>query len=364
MFGEFSTSRPVIVDDDVLLRGLYEALITSVTLASFFSFPMVVSFFEGETPAWKASDTSRMRHAAWPLLKDPDSLIVIQSMIRCVLLARFCAGGLRNSIQTAVGSSTRARMLSSAAAVLFMAAYLSKMTLFQFNAFRIEGPIGGTFALGLDAVAVGLLTIILFTVLSSGRIAEAVGAFLLAPCVLSVSFAVASANYLEVDPAAGPLGNAAFTFSELLDTAGCIAILCGPGLSSSRLPSFFLGPVVVFEQALGLYYFLDSMEQAPQSTLSFAAAYEDEEVQIESLPMHGTPEQLLVALQWIQFIVAVLGVFVYSVRSSPAMKGAVSSTLSGMIQLVGQFSAAPLLEIEAVSSGKDSETYKPTFDHV
>lgn len=341
-------SKSAVVADDLLLRGLYEALITSVTVASLFSLPSFVSLFEGEAPAWKETDTSRMRHAAWPLLKDPDSLIVIQQMMRCLLLMRVCWGGVAG-IRTGCGTSTRARMLSSAGAVMFIAAYLSQMYLFQFSPFRLEGPIGGLFSLGLSALAVALLTTILIALLTSGRLAEAVGALVCAPCILSVSFWFACENYLELDARAGQLGNAAFSLSALLDTAGCVALLCGPCLSSGRLSSFLLGPVVVFQQALGLYYFLDSLEMAPQSTLSFAAAYEeDSDVVIEALPMKGNPEQLLISMQFVQFSVAFLGMLVYSLRSSTTIAHAVSKVV-------------PLLDIGAATPVKDSEVYSPEY---
>jgi len=338
--------------DDALMRGLYEVLITSIAVVILFYLPSFVSLFEGDMPSWKTSETSRMRHAAWPLLKDPDSLIVIQLIIRCTLLARICWSGVAG-IRAACGNSARARTLSSAATVLFVAAYLSRMMLFQFIAFRLDGPIGGLSAMTVDAVSVCLLTTILVAVLSSGRMAEALGAFLLAPCVLAVCFWYASKNYLEVDPEAGPLWNAAFMLSELLDAAACVALLCGPCLSSLRLPSFVLGPVVVFQQALGLYYFLDSLELAPQSTLSFAAGFAvgNDEVIIEALPMQGKPEELLIATQCIQLGVAVLGMLVVSLRSSPAFAHAVSN-------------AAPLLEITDAegTTAKEKQFYAKTFD--
>jgi hypothetical protein len=238
-------------------------------------------------------------------------------------------------------------MLSSAGTLLFGVGYLLRIMLFQFQPFRLEGPIGGTYALCFDSMAVLLLATILIALLSAGRMAEAIGAFLVAPCILSLCFGFACENYLEVDPKAGPLGNSAFMLSELLDFAGSVALLCGPCFSSWRLPSFFLGPVVVFQQALCLYYFLDSLEQAPQSTLSFAAAYEEDEVLIEALPMKGKPEEILITVQSLQFAVALFGMIVYGLRSSPAIANAVSKVV-------------PLLDIgEPVAK---PEFYKQTFD--
>eukprot|EP00929_Paragymnodinium_shiwhaense_P016866 TRINITY_DN125542_c0_g1_i1.p1 TRINITY_DN125542_c0_g1~~TRINITY_DN125542_c0_g1_i1.p1 ORF type:complete len:368 (+),score=100.07 TRINITY_DN125542_c0_g1_i1:102-1205(+) len=314
-----------LVNEDPLLSGLIEALGSSVSLASLFCLPSLLSLFEGDHPAWQATDTSRIRRSAWPLLKDPDSLLTIQLIIRCFLIWKLARSGVK-AIRAACGKTATSRTLASAATVLFLVAYTAKMFLFQYPLYHLEGPMGGAVPFLFEGFAASMLLYLLGVIVMSLRMPEAVGALLVAPCILSMLFGVACANYLEVAPEAGAIGNAAFTLSELADTAGCLLLIMGPGLGQSSGTSFFLAPIVIFQQGLGLYYFLDSLEKSPQSTLSFgaklqddaASAESDEEFVIMQLPMFGQPEELLLLLQSIEFAAVVISMIVYTVRTTRA----------------------------------------------
>lgn len=288
---------PKGIKEDALHRSLIQVLASVLLLIGLFVLPGFAVLFEGAEGDWQQNEVGRIRRNAWPLLKDPDSLLTMQSLLRCVLLA-IALHCTRHNIGTQ-RSSARGRVLSSIGVMLFFAAYATRVLLFQFCLFRMEGPIGGCMTLTVDILVTFLVLLAAVRALLGCRPVEVMIVFMSTALVFSMTGWIASHNYLVIDPQAGIGGNAAFIFMNLIETAGCMIILAGliagPGWNPGRV--FRL--LATFQQALAFYYILDSLEKAPQSTLSFGIP--DPEGQILALPMQGKPEELLVFAQGVQF---------------------------------------------------------------
>lgn len=233
-------------------------------LVVLFCIPSFASLFEGDNPEWQHGETSRTRRNAWPFLKDPDSLLSIQTMIRCVLIVEVLWPSLCRARRSSLGC--QGRVLANTAVLLFFAAYMTRVALFQFSLMRLAGPIGGAVALVMDTVVLALLGMLASTCLVGCRLTEALVSFLVSSVLLTVAGWVACGNFLEVDPGAGFLGNVAFSCVLFTETAGCLAVFGALAVRLGPPPSLLLGLLGVCQQALGLYYFLDTFDKTPQST--------------------------------------------------------------------------------------------------
>lgn len=288
---------PKGIKDDALRHSLIEVLALVLLLIGLFALPGFAALFEGAEGDWQQNEVSRIRRNAWPLLKDPDSLLTMQSLLRCVLLAvaLYCT---RPNIGTR-RSSARGRVLNSIGVMLFFAAYATRVLLFQFRLFRMEGPIGGCMTLAVDVLVAFLMLLAAGRALLGCRPTEVMLVFMSTALFFSMTGWIASHNYLVIDPQAGIGGNAAFIFMNLIETVGCMNFLAGLVAGPGWNPGMVLRLLATFQQALAFYYILDSLEKAPQSTLSFGIP--DPEGQILALPMQGKPEELLVLAQSLQF---------------------------------------------------------------
>lgn len=297
---------PKMIRDDELTQSLFEVLTSVLLIVGLFCVPSFAALFEGEHPGWQVNEVGRIRRHAWPLLKDPDSLLCIQTMLRCLILATVLKANRSDTTNVRRGT-VQGRALTNAALLLLVAAYGTKVVLFQFSLFRLEGPIGGFAALALDALAVVLVALVSAASVAGSRFIEVITALMLTPLVLSISGWAASHNYLVVDPQAGSGGNAAFTFMNLTEALGSILLLAGLLAGAGWRPGMLLMLLGVFQQVIGFYYMMDSLEKAPQSTLSFNSQLD---VEVVSLPMQGSPEELLLVSQSAELAAVLLGALV------------------------------------------------------
>lgn len=299
---------PKFVGDDELLQSLIEALSSVLLIAGLFCVPSFAALFEGEQPDWQDNEVGRIRRHAWPLLKDPDSLLCIQTMLRCLIVAGVVKS-LRESTSGLRRGTVHSRTLANSGLLLFLAAYATKVLLFQFSLFRLEGPIGGVAALAFDVVAMVLIIFASAAAVAGSRSLEVIAALMLTPLVLSIAGWAASHNYLVVDPQAGSGGNAAFTFMNLTEASGSILLLASFFAGAGWRPGMLLRVLGVFQQVIGFYYMMDSLEKAPQSTLSFS---NNPDVEVVSLPMQGFPEEILLVSQSTELVAVLLGALAFT----------------------------------------------------
>lgn len=246
------------------LYGLRDTIICALLLAGFFSLPGLVALCEAESPEYadgevRDPEMGRIRRRAWPLLKDPDSLLAIQAMIRCAMLA-IMLSKIRHSQfkwETYLGT-TWSRIFVAVGLWLLSVSYAMRVCIFQFPWLRLEGPIGGKMDFTFDICVSTLLLILVCTWLKGRSLKELTSTVILLTALLRMAFHIAGHNYMEIDPRAPVWGNIGFSFVFVAEAAACLFILGGVLMGACMRPPVLLGLLAVIQQALSLYYFLDT----------------------------------------------------------------------------------------------------------
>lgn len=189
----------------------------------------------------------------WPLLMTADTLLALQSMLRFVALLSVV---LRASIFGPVPLSDEAAALSLGAAVA------RATVLATSSVYMLDGPLGGYIPAAFEVAVLPLLL-----ALSRGTLRRAPLGMALVCCI---AYFFAHRNHLALTEEVYP--DRLFVLAHCFDFLSACCYLAGtfmtadngPGSAASSLTTGFVHLVMVVQQALPAYYFLEAFAAVPE----------------------------------------------------------------------------------------------------
>jgi len=255
---------------------------------------LCVCWFEPEEQADSVHSSLHVRQF-WPILQDPDTLLAVHGMLRCIILVSVW-------FRARQSWPVPASFLHFTAVSLVAQIYLNTQA-----AFALEGPFAGDSMIYIHGFAL-LMTLALAR---KHKLQTGERVYPLAMLsVLLVSGYVAWSNRLDI--ATESVENAVFSFVSFVDVAAMLhfAIYCccsifGGEFSSSNADGLML--VMIVDRVAVMYYVLDAFSLLPNSTSAAIGA----EVKEADLTAVGHPMLLLSVAQVACVALATLGSVAY-----------------------------------------------------
>mmetsp|Transcript_5264 Transcript_5264/g.19811 ORF Transcript_5264/g.19811 Transcript_5264/m.19811 type:complete len:359 (-) Transcript_5264:656-1732(-) len=224
-----------------------------------------------------AEDTSLWEgiNNEWPILTTADSLLALQAMLRCVLLASAARWGKEADSSPLSGESV---LFLALAAVLRLGLLMASPS----DVYHLDGPLGGVGHLIFEVASVVMLAYLSFRTLKHGLFEKAC----LPACAVAVLCAalLSARNRLALATPEANCLDILFSLSELIECLAAVAFLartirCAEGTTLGSFSSFahLLLPV---QQLMPVYFMLTAWGSAPLE-------------EVEALVGAGRPFELL-----------------------------------------------------------------------
>jgi len=260
-------------------KGLRRSLPELCGIAICFVMTCYVCSLDMDPPGLDA--TQKLVREFWPIMKDPDTLLAIHGMLRCIILV-------------SVWYRARRSWPVPASFLHFSAlSLLAQVHQYTQAEFGLEGPFAGN-----SKMAMVILNLVMTLAIARKHKLET-GERLYPLAMLSVVLVtsyVCSANFLTIAPEVG--SNVVFSFAIFMDAAAtfhlavfvCQSASLGE-LGNSQADGLML--VILLQKVVKGYYFLDGFGLLPNSTLESVGA---EPPSTKEFGV-GSPMQLIAAAQ-------------------------------------------------------------------
>lgn len=266
-----------------------------IVTCGLFLLPRLFDFLGRSKPVEEMDEIDRIRHDSWVLLLDPDSLLSMQAILRCLLFGTLLARSETSTI--AMGK----RLFMGVC--LFMMTYVVRLGIEIHEVdFQAQGPLGGAFEVFFECTACLLLLRNLAVPElmrwrgqkpRTTRVGEAL-VFLASFGLMACVYLFAKDHYITVDGHQNDKANALYAFVCYGEAFAVFALLLGvisePAgtadetaeneslCASCTIPFRLSRPRVAtllilcaIQQAFGFYYYLDSFDYSWHSTLDTAS---------------------------------------------------------------------------------------------